>query len=259
MNRPGTKIDRHARLQSVHDMAVALGAFCSSRCREDANMAKASPDDPVHPGWPAGAPDGQGGRFRLKDQPAFADNKPTTTQEHRHLNSRDLPPDAPQRPVPLTDDHGEPIIGTGGTPLVRPAHLDPQSFVCAGIADRDEALPYLLTGSSVMVALAISNLYDQFRNFAQDQKWDAQRVDGRYFIDDYRDYATIAIGLYMASMGIPKWACLMIQDRYAKDHSAFTEPPATGYTRLPQRNVDNTDIGYDLVASGRVTCSGPPG
>jgi hypothetical protein len=28
---------------------------------------KASPDDPKHPGWPAGTPDGRGGKFRPKD------------------------------------------------------------------------------------------------------------------------------------------------------------------------------------------------
>ncbi len=28
---------------------------------------KASPDDPEHPGWPAGTPDGRGGKFRPKD------------------------------------------------------------------------------------------------------------------------------------------------------------------------------------------------
>ncbi|MEA1677154.1 hypothetical protein [Nitrospirillum sp. BR 11163] len=30
-------------------------------------LAKASPDDPAHPGWEAGAPDGKGGQFRPKD------------------------------------------------------------------------------------------------------------------------------------------------------------------------------------------------
>jgi hypothetical protein len=28
---------------------------------------KARPDDPKHPGWPAGAPDSRGGKFRPKD------------------------------------------------------------------------------------------------------------------------------------------------------------------------------------------------
>jgi hypothetical protein len=33
---------------------------------------KASPDDPKHPGWPAGTPEGQGGKFRPKDGSQFA-------------------------------------------------------------------------------------------------------------------------------------------------------------------------------------------
>ncbi len=37
-------------------------------------VAKAAVDDPVHPGWPKGAPDRQGGRFRPKDEVAAADN-----------------------------------------------------------------------------------------------------------------------------------------------------------------------------------------
>jgi len=31
-------------------------------------LEKASPDDPQHPGWPAGAPDSRGGQFRPKNQ-----------------------------------------------------------------------------------------------------------------------------------------------------------------------------------------------
>jgi hypothetical protein len=31
-------------------------------------LEKARPDDPRHPGWPAGTPDSQGGRFRPKDE-----------------------------------------------------------------------------------------------------------------------------------------------------------------------------------------------
>jgi hypothetical protein len=35
--------------------------------RMRASLLKASPDDPEHPGWPAGAPGGIGGQFRPKD------------------------------------------------------------------------------------------------------------------------------------------------------------------------------------------------
>jgi hypothetical protein len=35
-------------------------------------VQKASADDPQHPGWPAGTPDGRGGKFRPKDGSAAA-------------------------------------------------------------------------------------------------------------------------------------------------------------------------------------------
>ncbi len=34
---------------------------------DDVTVRKAAPDDPKHPGWPAGAPAGVGGQFRPKD------------------------------------------------------------------------------------------------------------------------------------------------------------------------------------------------
>jgi hypothetical protein len=36
---------------------------------------KASPDDPKHPGWPAGTPDGRGGKFRPKDSTSALTDK----------------------------------------------------------------------------------------------------------------------------------------------------------------------------------------
>ena len=42
-----------------------LTRACDPRLRS--YVLKASPDDPKHPGWPAGTPGGEGGRFRPKD------------------------------------------------------------------------------------------------------------------------------------------------------------------------------------------------
>jgi hypothetical protein len=39
----------------------------AARARMIDDLVKASPDDPRHPGWPRGAPNGQGGQFRPKD------------------------------------------------------------------------------------------------------------------------------------------------------------------------------------------------
>jgi hypothetical protein len=46
--------------------AAALIAQSQARKRATA-ILKASADDPVHPGWPAGTPGGRGGKFRPKD------------------------------------------------------------------------------------------------------------------------------------------------------------------------------------------------
>jgi hypothetical protein len=44
-------------------ISIALGASAAFQ----QGFLKASPDDPVHPGWPAGTPGGLGGKFRPKD------------------------------------------------------------------------------------------------------------------------------------------------------------------------------------------------
>lgn len=44
---------------------------------EEGLLTKASPEDPEHPGWPAGSPDGRGGKFQPKDS---GDNIRTTAR-----------------------------------------------------------------------------------------------------------------------------------------------------------------------------------
>jgi hypothetical protein len=73
----------HMRLPPLHDERAAR------RARRFDRLAKASDDDPVHPGWPAGTPGGVGGRFRPK------------TSEERML----LLPQAPALPA---------VIGAAG-------------------------------------------------------------------------------------------------------------------------------------------------
>jgi hypothetical protein len=54
------------------DPSVLLKMFVAARQAE-----KASPNDPKHPGWPKGAPDGRGGQFRPKtpdDYPGIGHN-----------------------------------------------------------------------------------------------------------------------------------------------------------------------------------------
>ncbi len=51
----------------------------------EALLGKASSDDPLHPGYPAGAPDDRGGQFRPKDSPAEA--KETTERKLKRLKA----------------------------------------------------------------------------------------------------------------------------------------------------------------------------
>lgn len=87
-------------------------------------------------------------------------------------------------------------------------------------------------------------------NFRQTHAWDAQRVGGKYH-EKYREYATVAIGLYGAAAGIPEPEILRLQDEYARFFSHFG--PNTEfdnvYAHLPADNVQNTHLGYDLYQS----------
>ena len=49
----------------AEDMLIKSGG--GHRGRHPREIHKASPDDPEHPGWPAGTPGGRGGQFRPKD------------------------------------------------------------------------------------------------------------------------------------------------------------------------------------------------
>jgi hypothetical protein len=69
--------DRLAAIEDRHVRRLAL---------LETLLEKAAVDDPVHPGYPAGAPDGKGGQFRPKDSSAEA--KETTEQKLKRLDAR---------------------------------------------------------------------------------------------------------------------------------------------------------------------------
>lgn len=208
-------------------------------------VAKAAVDDPAHPGWPAGAPNRQGGRFRPK--------QPTTPTTPDRLLAHDIPACHPKHSVPLTDSHGDPITDDHGQPLQRPADLPPEMFVREGQAIREKIVSAQKNGLDAPVEV-MAELARQLANFGHGGLWDAQRVGGEY-VDEYRDYATIAIGLYMAAAGVPMEEALSIENEYARRRSHFNPDEAKDdvYTSLPRRNVRNTEIGYELYKSGRIT------
>ncbi|MFI5023553.1 MAG: hypothetical protein ACHQRJ_18130, partial [Alphaproteobacteria bacterium] len=69
-----------------------------------------------------------------------------------------------------------------------------------------------------------------------------------------RRYPTVAIGLYGAAAGIPIETLFIIQDNYAWIKSRYPEGTVYDetYTHLPERNVGNTELGYELYKSGKI-------
>lgn len=57
----------HLRLPEIPDSSPQGLAKCATALAKT-GLLKASPDDPKHPGWPAGTPGGKGGQFRPKEE-----------------------------------------------------------------------------------------------------------------------------------------------------------------------------------------------
>ena len=238
--------NRLKSVQTIHDDAVALGARCTEKCCEERHLHKAGPDDPVHPGWPAGTSDHRGGQFRPKDMDFSEENK---NKGIIKIRPDQIPPESKEHPVLMVDGKGAPVINSKGEQILRPAYLDPQIFACAGENMRPNT-----KGKSLLGLLITDELRNEMGNFAHYGPWDAQRIHPNLFVEGYRSYATIAIGIYMAAAGISRDKCLEIQNLYAWKNSHFNEPMDSEYTSLPVANVENTIIGYDLYESGRIKC-----
>jgi hypothetical protein len=150
-------------------------------------------------------------------------------------------------PVPLLDDQGNPVETKdekGNTITVqRPASVDPHFFVEQGAE--------LVLGDESGFGW-VGALIEELRKFRIGGQWDTQRLDGR-FHREFRDFATIMIGLYGASVGVPEGVTLILQDKYAKWNSQFgDEPMSSIYPHLPERNIWNTRLGYELYRTGRI-------
>ncbi len=175
-------------------------------------------------------------------------------------------PNDPTAPVPVFDDQGRPVLIPAGPDkgkqMLRPARLDPHFLINQGTADRSyyDALTHSPVSDNGGADLAILSLeLMQLYKLKQGGEWDAQRAGGKNY-PDYVDYATVAIGLYAASSGIPRDEILRAQDAYAARYSRY--PPDTvmdkTYTHLPFRNVANTDLGFQLYRSGGIHAAAGP-
>ena len=157
--------------------------------------------------------------------------------------------------IPLVDDKGSPVIDGNKAQAHWPAGLDPHFFVAQGL--HDAAIERQLverggTGAEAAVAYQVAAL----ANFRPGGSWDAQRLNGT-FDDRFVDYASIAIGLYAASSGIPRGEILLIDDIVATTSHYRIKPEFDKtYRFLPKRNIKNIDIGYELYRSHRIQTDG---
>ena len=161
------------------------------------------------------------------------------------------PPHGENTDVMLLDDHGNQVKSQGRN-VVRPASFDPKMFVRQGLADRVlyDALGFTYGGAASQQMFLMVKL-SQFRHYGS---WDIQQVGGK-FNPLYVDYSTIAIGLYSAAFGLSEDETLSIENQYARFfHSTFAGAPMDKkYTHLAERNVINTNIGYQLYNSKNIT------
>jgi hypothetical protein len=127
---------------------------------------------------------------------------------------------------PLLDKSGRLVIGGDQKPVLMPMGTDMELFAAAG---RSPQLP--------------ADLLLDLKKF-QYGSWDLQR-QGNNFETSYIDAASVAIGVHAAADAKCQPSHRIICPTYAPG----TVMSST-YGNLPQRNVDNTTIGYNLVKTG---------
>ncbi len=197
--------------------------------------------DPNEPRWPKGSGE-ISGRWSGGSGAgaATAANKPGNAGARgNRLRAGDIPASSPKHPVPFVDSAGKPVTDDRGNPLQRPANLSPEMLVQAGLEFRDALAGLSRAGA---IGLGVTLLVDELSQFRQGGPWDAERIEGQY-VTEYQDYATMAIGLYMAAAGSPLQIALLVQSAYV----------AQDFRLLSAREVRDTQIGYELYQSGRIS------
>ncbi|HKO06589.1 MAG TPA: hypothetical protein VJ487_02665 [Alphaproteobacteria bacterium] len=152
----------------------------------------------------------------------------------------------------LRDDNDNPVYDKKGHVIEIPPGEDPHFFIEQGLLDR------MRTGGvpNEEELRAMARILMSLIKFGQGGPWDSQRIKG-VSVPEFVDYATIAIGLYGAAAGIPIETLFAIQDNYAWIMSQYPKGTVYDetYTHLPERNVGNTELGYELYKSGKISPS----
>jgi hypothetical protein len=142
-------------------------------------------------------------------------------------------------PMLFQDVLGTPLIGRDGLPMMIPRGVDPLFFVNRGLAD---------------AAAGPRAVFDGLRKFGQGRDWALQRQGpDNAVIPGFRDAATVALGLYGSAAGLDPHHLLTMQALYALANSDFGDAIRNReYYPLPEINVRNTMLGYQLHRSGRI-------
>jgi hypothetical protein len=203
---PEVRFDMGEALEKVTTQAMAQPQALSALALDD---PRDQDHAPVLPDLERTTKDG-----RLKAhsaQPEIHTLQPNATKVQRRWPAelhREL-----TQAVPYIDDEGRPVLNHDGNPMLRPEGFDPQFFIERGLADRSVYAMILSMNLGVVTAASVF-VYSELKNFQRWEKWDAQRVAG-HFDERYRDFSTVAIGLYAAASGIPLPVILRIQNTYA--------------------------------------------
>jgi hypothetical protein len=147
-----------------------------------------------------------------------------------------------QTPVPLKDDQDRPVLKIDGNQMVRPSDVSPNLFVDFGRA-ATRLDPTRMVG---LVGLAA---------FIQGGPLDVQRVGpGPVYVDEFKHFANVAIGLYAAAAGIPQDVTLFIANRYATKKSRYAPDQKMDamYPNMSDYGVYGIKLGYRLYQSGSI-------
>ena len=262
-----TSTDRPAATANARYEAYVAGGVDPIAAWRKMNAVLENPAGAIRIAMPGVRPTSQ----LAAPEASAAGNAPASTQAADAKNGPSQPslrpgtPAGDERtaPVPFVDDHGRPVLNWKGERMLRPAGLDPHFFVRKGAEDRRIFQALFQDDSADAMRAAGDYMALELSNFLWWMPWDAQRwgnpIQGRNY-REYRDYATVAIGLYAAAAGIPRDTILAMQDLATRLGSRFSPDDEldTTYTHLPKRNVKNTDIGYDLFKSGGINATPSP-
>ena len=131
----------------------------SAHAASTLGFTKASADDPVHPGWPAGTPGGLGGKFRPKDAGEKAVRRQALRRAIRALllQALSLPPEIASNLIPVLGETAD---------IAMVAQLAKTSLEFSQLdTDSKAALDFLAKGPYSLEDLRVSDQSESFSSY----------------------------------------------------------------------------------------------